>query len=81
MQFASLAFGELYQLAAALAYLERVGLPRSETHTTALVVQLRKGLVDRRFRIFTPESSRSSILGFYIEQPADVASKTLGRPA
>jgi selenocysteine lyase/cysteine desulfurase len=72
-----LAFGELYQLAAALAYLERVGLPQIETHTTALVMQLRKGLVDRRFRIFTPESSRSSILSFYIEQPADVASKTL----
>jgi selenocysteine lyase/cysteine desulfurase len=76
-QFASLAFGELYQLAAALAYLERVGLPQIETHTAALVAQLRKGLVDRKFRIFTPEGSKSSILSFYIEQPADVANKTL----
>jgi len=76
-EFASLAFGELYQLAAALAYLERVGLPQIETHTTALVAQLRKGLVERKFRIFTPEGSKSSILSFYIEQPADVANKTL----
>ena len=61
-EFASLAFGELYQLAAALAYLERVGLPQIETHTLALVAQLRKGLADRKFRIFTPEGSQSSII-------------------
>jgi selenocysteine lyase/cysteine desulfurase len=76
-EFASLAFGELYQLAAALAYLERVGLPQIETHTAALVSQLRKGLAERKFRIFTPEGTRSSILSFYIEQPAEVANKTL----
>jgi selenocysteine lyase/cysteine desulfurase len=76
-EFASLAFGELYQLAAALAYLERVGLAQIETHTAALVAQLRKGLADRKFRIFTPEGSKSSILSFYIDQPADAANKTL----
>jgi len=76
-EFASLAFGELYQLAAALAYVERVGLPQIETHTAALVAQLRKGLVDRKFTIFTPEGTRSSIVSFYIDQPAEAANKTL----
>jgi selenocysteine lyase/cysteine desulfurase len=76
-EFASLAFGELYQLAAALAYLDRVGLTEIETHTAALMAQLRKGLVDRKFRIFTPEGSRSSILSFYIDQQAAAANKAL----
>ncbi len=76
-EFASLAFGELYQLAAALAYLDRVGLTQIETHTAALMTRLRKGLVDRKFRIFTPEGSRSSILSFYIDQAAAAATKTL----
>ena len=76
-EFASLAFGELYQLAAALAYLDRIGLAQIETHTAALVTQLRKGLADRRFRIFTPEAAGSSILSFYIDQPAAAANKTL----
>ena len=76
-EFASLAFGELYQLAAALAYLDRVGLTQIDTHTAALMTRLRKGLVDRKFRIFTPEGSRSSILSFYIDQPAAAATKTL----
>ena len=76
-EFASLAFGELYQLAAALAYLDRVGLTQIDTHTAALMTRLRKGLVDRKFRIFTPEGSRSSILSFYIDQAAAAATKTL----
>lgn len=41
------------------------------------MTRLRKGLVDRKFRIFTPEGSRSSILSFYIDQPAAAATKTL----
>jgi selenocysteine lyase/cysteine desulfurase len=76
-EFASLAFGELYQLAAALAYLDRVGLTQIDTHTAALMTRLRKGLVDRKFRIFSPEGSRSSILSFYIDQAAAAATKTL----
>jgi selenocysteine lyase/cysteine desulfurase len=76
-EFASLSFGEIYQLAAALAYLERVGLAAIETHTAALVAQLRKGLADRKFTIFTPEGNRSPIVSFYIDQAAEAAAKTL----
>jgi selenocysteine lyase/cysteine desulfurase len=73
----SLAFGEAYQLAAALAYLERVGLDRIEKHTLALTQQLRKGLIERGFRMFTPEGTRASILSFYIKQSVSDATKLL----
>ena len=76
-EFASLSFGELYQLAAALAYLERVGLAAIETHTAALVAQLRKGSPIGSSRSFTPEGNRSPIVSFYIDQAADAATKTL----
>jgi selenocysteine lyase/cysteine desulfurase len=77
-EYASLAFGELYQLAAALEYLERVGLDRIETHTTALTSELRKGLLDQKVRVFTPEGTRSSILSFYVDRPAADVTKILG---
>jgi selenocysteine lyase/cysteine desulfurase len=74
-EFASLAFGEVYQLAAALDYLQRVGLQRIETHTVALTERLRAGLVERGFEVFTPRGTRSSILSFYVKQPAEAAGK------
>src|SRR5207244_4835253 len=76
-EFASLAFGEMYQLAAALAYLERVGLTRIEAHTASLVTELDRGLADRGFRLFTPPDTRSPIVSFYIAGPADAAAKVL----
>jgi selenocysteine lyase/cysteine desulfurase len=75
--FSCLAFGEAYQLAAALAYLEQIGLARIEQHTLALTQQLRKGLVERGFRIFTPDGTRSSILSFFIKRPPADAAKLL----
>ena len=74
-EFASLAFGEIYQLAAALDYLQRVGLDRIETHTVALTDRLRAGLADRGVRIFTPRGTQSSILSFYVTQTPDAAGK------
>jgi selenocysteine lyase/cysteine desulfurase len=74
-EFASLAFGEVYQLAAALDYLQRVGLQRIETHTVALADHLRAGLADRGFRVFTPRGTRSSILSFYVKQTPEAAAK------
>jgi selenocysteine lyase/cysteine desulfurase len=74
-EFASLAFGEVYQLAAALDYLQRVGIQRIETHTVALTDRLRAGLADRGFRLFTPRGTRSSILSFYVKQTPDAAAR------
>jgi cysteine desulfurase/selenocysteine lyase len=76
-QFSSLAFGEVYQLAAALEYLEKVGLDRIEAHTLALTRELREGLVARGFRMFTPDATRSSVLSFYVDRPAADAERLL----
>src|SRR3954468_22194905 len=74
-EFASLAFGEIYQLGAALEYLQRIGVDRIEQHTLALTERLRAGLVDGGFRLFTPPNTRSSILSFYVAQSTDAAER------
>ena len=76
-EYASLAFGEIYQLAAALAYLQGIGLDKIEAQSLALAQQLRTGLADRGIRIFTPEGNRSSILSFYIRKEMPEAQKIL----
>ncbi len=76
-EYASLAFGEIYQLAAALKYLESIGLERIEAQSLALVQQLRKGLDARGFKILTPEGTRSSIVSFYIREESPAAEKVL----
>lgn len=76
-EYASLAFGEIYQLAAALKYLEGVGLDRIEIQSLSLVERLRKGLVARGFRILTPSGTRSAIVSFYIREEAAAAEKIL----
>ena len=76
-EYSSLAFGEIYQLSAALQYLSNVGLEPIETHSLALAARLRQGLTERGFRILTPEGNRSSILSFYIRTEAPDAEKTL----
>jgi selenocysteine lyase/cysteine desulfurase len=64
-EYATLPFAEIYQLGAALAYLERVGVDRIERHTVALAQQLREGLASSKFRLFTPPGNRSSIVTFH----------------
>ncbi len=74
-EFSSLAFGDVFQLAAAIEYLRRVGLDRIEAHTRSLVDRLRSGLADRGFRMFTPAGAGSSILSFYVAGPPDAAAE------
>jgi selenocysteine lyase/cysteine desulfurase len=74
-EFSSLSFGEVYQLAAAIAYLRGVGLDRIEAHTIALTERLRAGLAARGFRFYTPTGNRSSILSFYVTQTQDAVAK------
>jgi selenocysteine lyase/cysteine desulfurase len=76
-EYASLAFGEVYQLKAALSYLRGIGLDRVEAQSMSLVDRLRAGLADRGFRILTPEGNRSSIVSFYIAKEAEPARKIL----
>jgi selenocysteine lyase/cysteine desulfurase len=67
--YATLAFGPVYQLGAALDYLERVGVARIETHTVALAAELATGLRTRGIEVLTPAGNRSSIVAF--RNPAD----------
>jgi len=76
-EYSTLSFVSIYQLGASLAYLDRVGLQRIASHTIPLAGELRKGLVERGFRAFTPDENASSIVTFFNPQPQEVVSKIL----
>ena len=59
---------EVYQLGAALAYLERVGVDRIERHTVALARDLREGLAALGFRLFTPPDNNTSIVTVHLDR-------------
>jgi len=75
--YATLAFGPVYQLGAGLAYLERVGVDRIEGHTVALAHQLHHGLRALGFQLTTPDGNRSSIVTFRVSKPQDVIVRHL----
>jgi selenocysteine lyase/cysteine desulfurase len=68
-EYSSPTYSEFYELTAALAYLKRVGLDRIETQALGLAQQLRQGLMDQGFGLFTPEGSGSSIVSFFVKKP------------
>ena len=78
-EYATLPFGEVYQLGAALDYLERVGVDRIEAHTVALARELHDGLAALGFRLFTPAGNRSSIVSFHLDRNQARARETLER--
>src|SRR5262249_10774173 len=61
-EYATLPFAEIYQLGAALTYLERVGVDRIERHTVGLARELRDGLASVGLRVLTPANNGSSIV-------------------
>ena len=67
-EYATLPFSEVYQLGAALGYLERVGVDRIERHTVALARELREGLAALGFRVLTPPDNGSSILSVSLDR-------------
>jgi selenocysteine lyase/cysteine desulfurase len=75
--YATLAFAEVYQLGAALSYLERVGVDRIERHTVALAHQLREGLAALGFRLFTPPGNKSSIVSLHLDRHQEDARTVL----
>jgi selenocysteine lyase/cysteine desulfurase len=76
-EYATLSFVSIYQLGASLAYLDGVGVERIGSHTIRLAGELRKGLVERGFKIFTPDRNASSIVTFFNPQPQEIVSKIL----
>ena len=73
--YATLPFGEVYQLGAGLAYLDRVGVDRIEQHTVALAHELHAGLTAQGKALFTPAGNRSSIVTFYFERDPAVVKR------
>jgi selenocysteine lyase/cysteine desulfurase len=67
-EYATLPFAEIYQLGAALTYLERVGVDRIERHTVSLARDLREGLAALGFRLFTPPDNDSSIVSVHLDR-------------
>jgi selenocysteine lyase/cysteine desulfurase len=76
-EYATLAFGDVYELAAALEYLQRIGLDRIEARSQALVRRLRSGLAGRKIQIATPDNNRSPIVSFHIRKPSAEADQIL----
>jgi selenocysteine lyase/cysteine desulfurase len=75
--YATLAFGPVYQLGAGLSYLERVGVNRIEAHTVELAQRLHRGLRTLGFEVTTPEGNRSSIVAFRVQRPQDQVQRRL----
>jgi selenocysteine lyase/cysteine desulfurase len=65
--YATLPFAEVFQLGAALDYLEKVGVARIEAHTAGLAGRLQEGLRAQGVRLLTPTGNRSSIVTFAVE--------------
>ena len=78
-EYATLAFGPVYQLGAGLAYLDRVGVDRIEAHTVALAHRLHQGLRSLGFEVTTPEGNRSSIVAFRVSKAPDAIARHLAQ--
>ena len=74
-EYATLAFGPLYQLGASLGFLREVGLSRIGEHTLGLAGYLREGLLRLGLEVRTPEDSGSSIVAFHHGADAEQAQK------
>jgi selenocysteine lyase/cysteine desulfurase len=77
LEYATLAFGDVYELAAALTYLQRIGLHNIERRSQTLVKRFRNGLAERKIQIATPENNNSPIVSFHIRKPSADAQKIL----
>jgi selenocysteine lyase/cysteine desulfurase len=80
-EYATLPFAEVYQLGAALAYLERVGVDRIERHTVGLAHELREGLIARGLRVVTPDANGSSIVTIHLDRNQARAREALEKAA
>jgi selenocysteine lyase/cysteine desulfurase len=76
-EYATPAFGALYELTAALKYLQRIGLDKIEARSQTLVDRFRSGLAVRKIQIDTPDNNRSPIVSFYTPKPAAEAENIL----
>ena len=77
LEYATLSFGDIYELGAALKYLQRIGLDRIEARSQTLAKRFRSGLVERQIQIATPDNNRSPIVSFFIRKRPEEAARIL----
>ena len=75
--YATMGFGSVFQLRAALDYLLRVGVPNIEAHTVSLAQQLNTGLVGQGHDVWTPKNNRSPIVTFRHHRDITLVRSTL----
>ena len=75
--YATMGFGSVFQLRAALDYLLRVGVPNIEAHTVSLAKQLNTGLVGQGHDVWTPKDNRSPIVTFRHHRDITLVRSTL----
>ena len=75
--YATMGFGSVFQLRAALDYLLRVGVPNIEAHTVSLAQQLNTGLVGQGHDVWTPKDNRSPIVTFRHHREIALVRSTL----
>ncbi|MGD9904312.1 MAG: aminotransferase class V-fold PLP-dependent enzyme [Vicinamibacterales bacterium] len=71
--YATPAFGPIYQLGAALEFLDRVGVAAIERHTVGLADRLNRGLRALGVPVLTPAGNRSSIVSWTVDPARDAA--------
>jgi cysteine desulfurase/selenocysteine lyase len=76
-EYATLSFGDLYELAASLKYLQQIGLDKIEARSQTLATRLWTGLAQRKIPLATPANNRSPIVSFYTRRPSAEAEKIL----
>ena len=75
--YATMGFGSVFQLRAALDYLLRVGVPNIEAHTVGLAQRLNTGLVAQGHDVWTPKDNRSPIVTFRHHRDITLVRSTL----
>jgi len=75
--YATMGFGPMYQLGAALDYLLEVGVPNIERHTVGLAHRLEEGLRSQGHDVWTPAGNRSPIVTFRHHREVGMVRRTL----
>ena len=79
--YATPAFGAIYQLGAALNYLNNVGIANIEHHTVALAQRLHDGLSAQGHRLLTPPENGSAIVLFEHNHDPETVRQSLENAA
>ena len=76
-EHAGLIYGTVAQLGAALGFIGKVGLDRIEKHTVGLAQNLRNGIADLGYKMFTPPNNPSHITSFWHGRDTDEITQAL----